>query len=68
MSSSKVIDFRVSLPEEDASVDVAFKRAIRRCLDENYEAVQVKGLVESFLMWKYRDHWREMCDEPVDGE
>lgn len=63
MSSSKVIDFRVSLPEEDASVDVAFKRAIKRCLDENYEAAQVRGLVESYIMWKYRENWGELGSE-----
>jgi hypothetical protein len=58
-----VVDFRVTLPEIDAQVDLAFKNAIKMCLDQTYEAGHVKTLVEAYLMWKYRESWGEMTED-----
>jgi hypothetical protein len=60
---SKVLDFKVTLPEIDERVDMAFKERLLVLLRDGFEGKEVLDNMSAYMMWKYRDDWGEMGED-----
>jgi hypothetical protein len=57
MSNLKVLPDNGSI---DDQVDLAIKRRLIRGADENEDGASFFHLMNSYILWKYREEWKEI--------
>jgi hypothetical protein len=57
MANLKVLPNNASMDEQ---VEQAFKLRMVRGLDENEDGASFLNLMNSYILWKYREEWREV--------
>jgi hypothetical protein len=59
MSNIKVLPDNVSM---DGKVERAFKMRMVRGLDQDEEGASFLNLMNSYILWKYRDTWEKISE------